>query len=136
VVGLSAPGAHKDVQAALEAGAVACVLKSADPEDIATAVRQVLDQSVFLGSPQSPAAGKRLSPGESLTPRERDVLELVAQGRSNAEVARRLWVTEETVKFHLTRIYRKLGVSNRTEAARRAQLNGLLSGDAAPRSSR
>jgi DNA-binding CsgD family transcriptional regulator len=50
----------------------------------------------------------------------------VSEGDSNAELARRLWVTEQTIKFHLSNIYRKLSVANRTEASRWAQLNGLL----------
>lgn len=52
-----------------------------------------------------------------LSAREMEILELVAEGRTNREIARRFWVTETTVKFHLTRIYRKLGVTNRTAAA-------------------
>jgi DNA-binding CsgD family transcriptional regulator len=51
----------------------------------------------------------------------------VAEGHSNAALARKLWVTEQTVKFHLSNVYRKLDVTNRTEASRWAQLNGLLS---------
>jgi DNA-binding CsgD family transcriptional regulator len=54
---------------------------------------------------------------QQLSVREREILELVAQGLTNAAIARRFWVTETTVKFHLTRIYRKLGVNNRTGAA-------------------
>ena len=68
-----------------------------------------------------------------LTRREREILQLAAAGRSNAELARRLWVTEQTVKFHLSNVYRKLNVSNRTEASRWAQLHGLL--DAPPATS-
>ena len=64
------------------------------------------------------------SPG--LTRRELEILQLVAEGLSNAELARKVWVTEQTVKFHLSNIYRKLSVSNRTEASRWAQLHGLL----------
>jgi DNA-binding NarL/FixJ family response regulator len=63
-----------------------------------------------------------------LTPRELDVLRAVAEGQSNAQIGRQLWVTEQTVKFHLSNIYRKLGVSNRTEAMRRAITRGLISG--------
>jgi DNA-binding NarL/FixJ family response regulator len=55
--------------------------------------------------------------GEAVSEREVEILELVAQGLTNGEIAQRLWVTETTVKFHLSRIYRKLGVSNRTAAA-------------------
>jgi DNA-binding CsgD family transcriptional regulator len=65
-----------------------------------------------------------------LTRRELEILRLVADGHSNAQLARMLWVTEQTVKFHLSNIYRKLDVANRTEASRWAQLNGVL--DARP----
>ena len=63
---------------------------------------------------------------ELLTKREREILQLVAEGHSNSQLARMLWVTEQTVKFHLSNIYRKLDVANRTEASRWAQLHGLL----------
>jgi DNA-binding CsgD family transcriptional regulator len=53
-----------------------------------------------------------------LTRRESEILALISQGLPNAEIARRLWISEQTVKFHLTNIYRKLGVSNRTQASR------------------
>jgi Response regulator containing a CheY-like receiver domain and an HTH DNA-binding domain len=55
-----------------------------------------------------------------------EILNLVAQGHSNGHVAQQLWVTEQTVKFHLTNIYRKLEVSNRTEAAHAAYRLGLV----------
>jgi DNA-binding NarL/FixJ family response regulator len=64
--------------------------------------------------------------GWRLTPREVDVLCAAAEGASNAQIGRQLWVTEQTVKFHLSNIYRKLGVSNRTEAMRRAIARGLV----------
>ena len=59
-----------------------------------------------------------LSANEDLTAREREILTLVADGLTNATIGKQLWVTEQTVKFHLSNIYRKLGVSNRTEASR------------------
>ena len=59
-----------------------------------------------------------------MTRREREILTLVAEGRSNAAIARQLWVTEQTVKFHLSNIYRKLGVANRTAASRWAHEQG------------
>src|SRR5206468_12815783 len=65
-------------------------------------------------------------PAPELTRRELEILRLVAEGHSNLQLAQMLWVTEQTVKFHLSNIYRKLQVANRTEASRWAQLNGLL----------
>ncbi|MDQ3874456.1 MAG: response regulator transcription factor [Actinomycetota bacterium] len=121
-------GAHID--AALEAGAVAYVVKTAQADDIASAIRQAFSHSIYLAG-MRPAASLEAAPsttaGPDLTRREIEILQLVAEGHSNAQLARRLWVTEQTVKFHLSNIYRKLDVSNRTEASRWAQLNGLLS---------
>jgi DNA-binding NarL/FixJ family response regulator len=116
------------IDAALEAGAAAYVIKTAEPEDLAAAIRQVFDHSIYLAGSRSGWVPSRVqsikSPG--LTRREVEILQLVAEGLSNAELAKMLWVTEQTVKFHLSNIYRKLGVSNRTEASRWAQVNGLL----------
>jgi DNA-binding NarL/FixJ family response regulator len=127
IVALSQPGRQEEIKAVLEAGAAACVLKSAAPGDLVTAVRQALHQSVFLSdeAAATPAGNAR----DLLTAREVEVLKLVAVGRSNADVAKRLWVTEQTVKFHLSNIYKKLKVANRTEASRYAQLHGLISPD-------
>jgi DNA-binding NarL/FixJ family response regulator len=61
-----------------------------------------------------------------LTNRELEILKAVAEGHTNARIGRSLWVTEQTVKFHLSNIYRKLGVANRTEASRYALMNGLF----------
>jgi DNA-binding NarL/FixJ family response regulator len=71
--------------------------------------------------PADPWATQQACP---LTPRQLEILRAVAEGRTNAEIARHLWLTEQTVKFHLSKIYRRLGVSNRTEASRYALLNG------------
>ena len=60
-----------------------------------------------------------------LTDRELEILRLVAEGHTNGRIARELWVTEQTVKFHLSNTYRKLGVANRTEASRYAHLHNL-----------
>ena len=122
------------IDAALAAGAAAYVVKTAHPDDVASAVRQAFDHSVYLaGAPRpengEPAPTERPGGSESpggLTRRELEILRLVAEGHANSQLARMLWVTEQTVKFHLSNIYRKLGVSNRTEASRWAQLNGLL----------
>ena len=74
----------------------------------------------MFGAPPSPADAV------GLTDREVTILRALTRGLSNREIGQELWVTEQTVKFHLSNIYRKLGVSNRTEASRWAQLHGLL----------
>jgi DNA-binding NarL/FixJ family response regulator len=123
------------IDGALAAGASAYVVKTAHPDDVASAVRQAFDHSVFMpgSQPQTvtgPVPPERERPG-GLTRRELEILKLVAEGHSNAALARMLWVTEQTVKFHLSNIYRKLDVTNRTEASRWAQLNGVLTSDEA-----
>jgi DNA-binding NarL/FixJ family response regulator len=121
-----------EVEASFAAGAAAYVLKSVRPDDLATAVRQAFEPSIYLpgSKPAARAGGDR---SKLLTERELEIVRLVGEGHSNRELARMLWVTEQTVKFHLTNIYKKLGVSNRTEASRWAQAQGLLSSGPARR---
>jgi DNA-binding NarL/FixJ family response regulator len=134
VIVLTSDDAVETIDEALSAGAVAYVVKTALPDDLSVAVRQAFSHSVFLpssnGSGSAPATDEaRPAPGpkeHGLTRREVEILLLVAEGESNAAVAKRLWVTEQTVKFHLSNIYKKLGVANRTEAAHWATQNGLL----------
>jgi DNA-binding NarL/FixJ family response regulator len=125
---------HQDTQvidAALVAGAAAYVVKTARSEDLASAVRQAFSHSVYLAgwrttTPQPAPQQTATEDSPGLTRRELEILRLVAEGHSNAQLARMLWVTEQTVKFHLSNVYRKLDVANRTEASRWAQVNGLL----------
>jgi len=117
------------IDRALEVGALAYVFKSAYPDDLASAVRQVFGNSVyFVGNRPGTAARHQavVRHETDLTRRELEILQLVAEGHTNADLAKQLWVTEQTIKFHLSNVYRKLDVSNRTEAARWAQLHGLL----------
>jgi DNA-binding NarL/FixJ family response regulator len=132
VIVLSLYDSPHEVEAAFSAGASAYVLKSVHPDDLATAVRQAFQPSIYLPGwkPSSQASGDR---SKVLTERELEIVRLVGEGHSNRELARMLWVTEQTVKFHLTNVYRKLGVSNRTEASRWAQSQGLLTGSPARR---
>ena len=121
----------QQIDAALQTGAAAYVLKSAHPDDLASAIRQAFAHSVYFASPAGQLNGQPRQTSVSadradLTKREREILQLVAEGYSNAQLARMLWVTEQTVKFHLSNVYRKLNVSNRTEAARWAQVHGLV----------
>jgi DNA-binding NarL/FixJ family response regulator len=116
--------------AALSIGSSAYVVRTAHPGDLATAIRQAFEQSFYLASPQmtQPAVVSPLaSHSHRLTKREVEILRLASEGHSNAQMARMLWVTEQTVKFHLSNVYRKIDVGNRTEASRWAQVNGLLS---------
>lgn len=130
VIVLSANSDPRSVRQALAAGVVAYVLKTAHPDDLASAIRQAFEHSFFLAPRASlslvGSAAVRDDTAQSLTPREREIVALAGEGYSNARIARALWVTEQTVKFHLSNVYRKLGVTNRTEAARWAQLNGLV----------
>jgi DNA-binding NarL/FixJ family response regulator len=116
-----------------EAGASAAVSKATNPGALATLIRETLEGRVLhLSTAPGQAPGAPAKPAaledSGLSGRELEVLRLVAAGSTNGEIARKLWVTEQTVKFHLSNIYRKLEVGNRTEASRYAHVNGLLSG--------
>jgi DNA-binding NarL/FixJ family response regulator len=126
---LSAYDDQEHIEMALAAGAIAYVVKTAHPDDFAAAIRQSFQHSIFMpGAQVAPPVEKTQLAGDTrgLTSRELEILRLVAEGHSNAQLAKMLWVTEQTVKFHLSNIYRKLDVSNRTEASRWAQVQGLL----------
>jgi DNA-binding NarL/FixJ family response regulator len=106
-----------------EAGADAVISKSVHPVSLATLLREISRDAV-VHVPRRTAS--KLPRAECpLTDRELEILRLVAQGYTNGRIARELWVTEQTVKFHLSNTYRKLGVANRTEASRYAHLNDL-----------
>ncbi|NLG68924.1 MAG: response regulator transcription factor [Firmicutes bacterium] len=124
---------EEKVLPALEAGAAGYLLKDVTPEELIRAIRSVAAGQVYLSAGVTGAVVRRAtraarepaSPLEALTPREREVLRLIAQGMSNAEIAGRLYVTEATVKSHVTRILQKLGVADRTQAALLAVRQGL-----------
>jgi DNA-binding NarL/FixJ family response regulator len=119
------------IQTALKRGANAYIVKSIDPDDLAGALRQALDGTVFTTAGVTEDPGERAARDAGLTERELVIVRAVARGLSNEAIAKELWVAEQTVKFHLTNIYRKLGVSNRTEAARYAFEQGLVDHDGA-----
>ena len=114
---------------ALQAGADGYLLKHAEPETILSGIREV----VAGGSPLDPKAARvllssRRAPGTApaLTDREREVLRLVGEGLPNKSIARRLGITERTVKAHLTSVYQQLGVTDRTQAALWVQRQGEI----------
>jgi DNA-binding NarL/FixJ family response regulator len=125
------------VKRALADGAAGYLLKDATPEDLAQAINVAMSGSGNVLSPrviqnlfeEHEAAGRDTSNGRrgeySLTQREHDILALLAEGRSNRDIAQRLYLSEKTVKAHLAAIFRKLGVTNRTQAAMMAVQMGV-----------
>jgi DNA-binding NarL/FixJ family response regulator len=97
--------------------------KRTEPRDLPSVVRHVIAGGMVV---PVGAAGQGSGMREALSPRELEVLALVADGLSNREIGDRLFVTEQTAKFHVANIFRKLGVKNRTEAARTAMHKGLI----------
>ena len=111
IVVLTALEDSQSIAFARDAGAAAFVLKSVNPLDLPSVIRQAMESSVHLPPPRpegEPAV---------LTARERQVSELLVEGRSNAEIARGLGISHAAVKFHVAAVLRKLGVQNRTQAA-------------------
>jgi DNA-binding NarL/FixJ family response regulator len=113
------------MESALDNGAASFVLKHIDPQDLGDVLRQAMAGVVFRSPTRFPAQSTAAIE-LGLTPKETEILGLLALGLSNPEIARRLWIAEPTVKFHLTKIYRKLGVGNRTSAVRVAHARGLV----------
>ncbi|MFS0172677.1 LuxR C-terminal-related transcriptional regulator [Corynebacterium striatum] len=116
-----------DILGAIEAGAVGYLLKDAPPHELLAAVHSAADGDSAL----SPIVADRLmtrvcTPRTSLTPRELEVLKLVAAGASNREIGQDLMLSEATVKSHLVHIYDKLGVRSRTSAVAAAREQGVL----------
>jgi DNA-binding NarL/FixJ family response regulator len=109
---------------AFDAGAEAVISKAVHPVSLATLLREI-SRDTIVHMPRR-ATAKATRDECPLTDRELEILRLVAQGYTNGRIARELWVTEQTVKFHLSNTYRKLGVANRTEASRYAHLNDLM----------
>ena len=125
VVMLSASSNPELVESALRRGASAYVIKTVNPDDLPATLRQALEGNVHTaigGEEGERASAKALG----LTERELTILGALARGLSNDEIAKEFWVAPQTVKFHLTNIYRKLGVKNRTEATRIAYQHGLV----------
>ncbi len=119
-----------------DAGARGVISKATHPTTLATLVRETLNGHIWHAHRHTGGDSRAAQPAtpESLplTTREIEILQLVAAGSTNGDVARHLWVTEQTVKFHLRNIYRKLDVANRTQASHFAYVNGLVSGHPTP----
>jgi two-component system nitrate/nitrite response regulator NarL len=124
---LSSYSDPEQIDAARKGGARGYVVKTVEPVDLPTVLRTALSGTTFTvwgaEAEQSPAP---VVGANALSERETAVLEAVARGLSNREIGRQLWISEQTVKFHLRNVYRKLGISSRTEAARYAYSTGRV----------
>jgi DNA-binding NarL/FixJ family response regulator len=135
VVVLTSFSDRERIVAALDAGAIGYLLKDAEPQDLLDGIRAAARGD----SPLHPRAARELlearsstarpaPPGIELTPREAEVLALVRQGLANKQIARRLGISERTVKAHLTSTFQRIGVVDRTQAALWAERNGVPPG--------
>jgi DNA-binding NarL/FixJ family response regulator len=123
------------LERAFASGADGAMSKAIHPAALSTMLRAMVSGHIV----HSPARIRAVNRGRlpvatehsSLTERELEILQLVASGATNSDIARQLWITQQTVKFHVSNVYRKLDVGNRTEACHYAHVNGLV----APRES-
>ncbi len=116
----------RQIEAAFRRGANAFVLKSIDPSDLPALIRQTIEGSAFVMARTTKGADSANDWRRILTERELGVLGYVAEGLTNKQIAARLWLSEQTIKFHVRNVYRKLGVSSRTEALRFAHEHDLV----------
>jgi DNA-binding NarL/FixJ family response regulator len=128
VVVLTSFSAREDVIAAIDAGASGYLLKDAEPRELLAGVRAAARGE----APLAPRAAREVlsaraevGSGPELSPRETEVLQLVARGMPNKRIARELGISEKTVKAHLTQIFQHIGVTDRTQAALWAKERGL-----------
>jgi DNA-binding NarL/FixJ family response regulator len=124
VVVLSASADPITISSALERGARAFITKCINPVDIPSALRQAYDKTVFHAIGDAPSQTDVLRDA-GLTEREVTMLKALVRGMSNRAISEELWVTEQTVKYHLGNLYRKLGVPNRLAAATFAHEHGV-----------
>ena len=118
------------LERAFAAGADGAVSKAIHRAALATLIRETVAGHI-IHSPASLPSAKRppvtaSAEHSALTERETEILRFVASGATNAEIARQLWITQQTVKFHVSNVYRKLDVANRTEACHYAHVNGMV----------
>ena len=125
VLVLTSFGGQQRVRTALAAGAAGYLLKSADVDEVATAIRAVARGEVHLDAESAGYLAEEQAGLRALTPRELEVLGLLAEGCSNQEIARRLAITERTARTHVSNLLGKLHLGSRTQAALLAQQEGL-----------
>lgn len=127
---LSAVEDPQVIESAFRRGARGYILKSVNPFDLPAAIRQIVDESVIhrsLAAQDGAAPGTRAG---GLSEKEVAVLVELCHGHTNKQIAVSLWLSEQTVKFHLRNVYRKLGIKSRTEALRYAHEHDLVTASA------
>ncbi|MEO8353278.1 MAG: response regulator transcription factor, partial [Chthoniobacteraceae bacterium] len=117
--------AEEDVHRAVHAGAAAYLPKSSEPEELMEAIRIVHEGGTYFPAAIATVLADR-SKREKLSDREIEVLSMIVKGRSNKEVSSDLGISENTVKFHTTRIFEKLGVMDRVQATTAAIARGIV----------
>ena len=125
IVVLTSFDADDDIERALRAGAKAYLLKDVQPGELVACVRAVHQGRAWVSPTVAAKLAERMTRVD-LTPREMSVLRLLGEGLSNKEIAARLGIVEGTAKLHVSRLYEKLDVANRTEALAVALRRGLL----------
>lgn len=117
----------QDIGHALRAGAKGYLLKDAAPEDVCVAIKRVAQGGMFL-APDVAEQYVQLTTRPELSQRETQILQLIAQGKPNKQIARELFIETTTVKGHVKSVFDKLGVQNRTEALAEAARRGIVRG--------
>lgn len=126
VVAISMYSDQEHIDAALRRGACGYIVKSINPSDLPSTIRQAVEGNFYyVARPEEHDPDAALKEA-GLTEKQAQILKAVARGLSNEAIGRELWLSEPTVKFHLHKVYRKLGLANRTEAARWAYEHGLV----------
>ena len=133
IVVLTMYAGDESLFAALESGASAFVSKDAPSDDVVAAARHAaVSPRSFTAKDLAGAMQRKMTPtGPQLSPREREILALLAEGLGVGPIARKLYISESTAKTHISKIYDKLGAANRAQAIMRAVQAGLLSPDTA-----
>jgi DNA-binding NarL/FixJ family response regulator len=116
-----------EIDAGFDWGATSHIYRRIAPSDLAPIIRRVAAGTIYT-PPIEPDPQTAIAQRLELSPRELEILTHLAQGATNKSIAAALWLTEQTVKFHLTNIYRKLRLKNRTDAVRFAHEHGLTHG--------
>jgi DNA-binding NarL/FixJ family response regulator len=125
---LSASRDRKEIQRAIDLSAVGFIPKDTSGKLLLNAVRMMLDGGMYLPPEMAEKGEQKTSDWPDLTPRQLEVLNMIASGASNKVIAADLGIAESTIKMHVTAVFKTLGVSSRTQAALVAQDKGLISG--------